>query len=359
MNKGFSKAAILSIALTVCGVAWTALPVTSMAVAQDTQANVAITLELFDQQPTDSSTPLSVADLSGGGDLGDLMAADNAAQARFLRVTVVQNDKTDTRLYRVLVTPSNGRVFILSPQGVISLDNLLRQSGLQVEKDNLGVTPGTGAVELKVDGLSNSTSDASTDTSISSTPAATSPDTSATTTTTATPPADSSATTAAAAPTDTSAATPAATTTAPADTSTASAGSAQPLTAAVNQDLGKLALSVLPTSATAPASSETNFYVLPYTDATSPTQGISDNVVTLDYATAASLTDVAAYYDKLMTDQGFTKVTDDTMNSTSDTQIVQVYKRGEAMIALTIDRGADGKYTVTVDLNDLVERLGT
>ncbi len=115
---------------------------------------------------------------------------------------------------------------------------------------------------------------------------------------------------------------------------------------------------MLPTSASAPTSSQTNFYLLPYTDATNPTQGVSDNVVTLDYATAASLTDVTAYYDKLMTDQGFAKVADDATNKTSDAQIVQVYKRGEATITLTIDRDAQGAYKVTVDLSKLVQSLG-
>ena len=115
---------------------------------------------------------------------------------------------------------------------------------------------------------------------------------------------------------------------------------------------------MLPTAATAPTTSETNFYLLPFTDATSPTQSISGNIVTLGYASSASMADVAAYYDKLMTDQGFTKVADDAANKTSDTQIVQVYKRGEATVTLTIDRDAQGAYKVTVDLSKLVASLG-
>jgi hypothetical protein len=308
-NHRFSKAAILSIALTVGPAVLVAIPGASVAYAQETPSDISITLELFDQPPSDSSAPLSMADLTGGGDLGDLMAMDNAAQGRYLRVTVTQGDNTDMRLYRVLITPSNGRVFILSPQGVISLDNLLRQSGLRVAKDNVAVTMGTGTVELKVDGLNGTDSSTSTSTTTDTSTAVamtTATDTSTTAapadTSTAAAPADTSAT--AAAPADTSAASAT-----PADTSASSTDStAQPLTAAVTQDLGKLVLAVLPTSASAPDSSATNFYVLPYSDATDPTQGINSNVVTLDYTSAASLTDVAAYYDKLMADQGFTNL---------------------------------------------------
>jgi hypothetical protein len=287
--------------------------------------------------PDESSTPLSSADLTGGGDLSDLMAADNAAQGRYLRITLTQGDTIDSRVYRVLITPSNGRTFIISAQGIISLDNLLRQSGLTVEKDNLAVTPGEGAVELQVEGLNDSLTSTMTDTS-------------------ATAPADTST---AAAPADTStAATPAdtsASTTTTADSSATDA-SGQPLTAAVTQDLGKLALTVLPTSASAPSSSATNFYVLPYTDATNPTQGINSNIVTLDYTSKAGLTDVAAYYDKLMTDQGFTKATDE-QNASSDSEIVQVYSRGNATVTITIDLYEQGQYTVYVDLSSLVQSL--
>jgi hypothetical protein len=256
----------------------------------------------------------------------------------------------------VLITPSNGRTFIVGPQGVISLDNLLRQSGLTVEKDNLVVTPGEGAVELQVEGLNDSLSSTTTDTSDSSstmtdTSAATPADTSTTATpadtSTATTPADTSTTTA---PADTSAAT-----TTPADASATDA-SGQPLTAAVTQDLGKLALTVLPTSASAPSSSATNFYVLPYTDATNPTQGITSNIVTLEYISMASVTDVAAYYDKLMADQGFTKATDD-QNASSESEIVQVYSRGKATVTITINLYEQGQYTVYVDLSNLVQSL--
>jgi hypothetical protein len=355
-NRRFSKAAILSIVLTVGPAILVAVPSMSIAYAQEAQSDAQITLELFDQMPDESSTPLSSADLTGGGDLSDLMAADNAAQGRYLRITLTQGDTTDTRVYRVLITPSNGRTFIISPQGVISLDNLLRQSGLMVEKDNLAVTPGEGAVELQVEGLNDSLSSATTDTSTTTDTSASSStmtDTSATTattpadTSTATAPADTSTT---ATPTDTSAAT---TTTAD---SSATDASGQPLTAAVTQDLGKLALTVLPTSATAPSSSTTNFYVLPYTDATNPTQGINSNIVTLDYISKASLTDVAAYYDKLMADQGFTKATDE-QNASSDSEVVQVYSRGNATVTVTIDLYEQGQYTVYVDLSNLVQSL--
>ncbi len=373
-NRRFSKAAILSLVLTVGPAMLVAAPIASIAYAQEAQSDAQITLELFDQMPDESSTPLSSADLTGGGDLSDLMAADNAAQGRYLRITLTQGDTIDSRVYRVLITPSNGRTFIVSPQGVISLDNLLRQSGLTVEKDNLVVTPGEGAVELQVEGLNDSLSSTTTDTSDSSstmtdTSAATPADTSTTTapadTSTAAAPADTSTATT---PADTSTpATPAdtSTTTAPADTSAATTtpadasatdASGQPLTAAVTQDLGKLALTVLPTSGTAPASSDTNFYVLPYTDATNPTQGITSNIVTLEYVSQASVTDVAAYYDKLMADQGFTKATDD-QNASSESEIVQVYSRGKATVTITINLYEQGQYTVYVDLSNLVQSL--
>ncbi len=347
-NRRFSKAAILSLVLTVGPALLVAVFSASSAYAQEAQSDAQITLELFDQMPDESSTPLSSADLTGGGDLSDLMAADNAAQGRYLRVTLTQGDTIDSRVYRVLITPSNGRTFIVSAQGIVSLDNLLRQSGLTVEKDNLVVTPGEGAVELQVEGLNDSSSSAATDTS---TAMATTTDTSAVTT-----PADTST---AAAPADTSTATApadASTATAPADTS-ATDSTGEPLTAAVTQDLGKLALTVLPTSATAPSSSATNFYVLPYTDATNPTQGINSNIVTLEYISKAGLTDVAAYYDKLMADQGFTKVAADEQNASSDTEIVQVYSRGKATVTVTIDLYEQGQYTVYVDLSNLVQSL--
>jgi hypothetical protein len=346
-NRRFSKAAILSLVLTVGPAVLVAGPGASIVYAQEAQSDAQITLELFDQMPDESSTPLSSADLTGGGDLSDLMAADNAAQGRYLRITLTQGDTIDSRVYRVLITPSNGRTFIVGPQGVISLDNLLRQSGLMVEKDNLVVTPGEGAVELQVEGLNDSLSSTTTDTSDSS---STMTDTSAATpadTSTATTPADTSTTTA---PADTSAAT-----TTPADASATDA-SGQPLTAAVTQDLGKLALTVLPTSASAPSSSATNFYVLPYTDATNPTQGITSNIVTLEYISMASVTDVAAYYDKLMADQGFTKATDD-QNASSESEIVQVYSRGKATVTITINLYEQGQYTVYVDLSNLVQSL--
>ncbi len=346
-NRRFSKAAILSFVLTVGPAVLVAVPGASIAYAQEAQSDAQITLELFDQMPDESSTPLSSADLTGGGDLSDLMAADNAAQGRYLRITLTQGDTIDSRVYRVLITPSNGRTFIVSAQGVISLDNLLRQSGLTVEKDNLAVTPGEGAVELQVEGLNDSLSSTTTDTSdSSSTMTDTSAATPADTSTTATP-ADTST---AAAPADTSAAT---TTTADAS---ATDSSGQPLTAAVTQDLGKLALTVLPTSATAPSSSATNFYVLPYTDATNPTQGINSNIVTLEYISKAGVTDVAAYYDKLMADQGFTKATDD-QNASSESEIVQVYSRGKATVTITINLYEQGQYTVYVDLSNLVQSL--
>jgi hypothetical protein len=364
-NRRFSKAAILSIVLTFGPATLVTVTGASIAYAQEAQSDAQITLELFDQMPDESSTPLSSADLTGGGDLSDLMAADNAAQGRYLRITLTQGDTIDSRVYRVLITPSNGRTFIVSPQGIISLDNLLRQSGLMVEKDNLAVTPGEGAVELQVEGLNDSLSSTTTDTSDSSSTMTDTSATTATDTSTATAPADTSASTTpadtstAAAPADTSTATaPAdtsATTTTTADSSATDA-SGQPLTTAVTQDLGKLALTVLPTSATAPSSSATNFYVLPYTDATNPTQDINSNIVTLDYISKASLTDVAAYYDKLMTDQGFTKATDE-QNASSESDIVQVYSRGKATVTITINLYEQGQYTVYVDLSNLVQSL--
>ena len=365
-NRKSIKTAILSLAIATAGL-WGGLAFA--------QSDRSITLELFSQKPSAESTALSSVEIQDAGSLAELNAAELASQARYLRVTVNQNGAQEVRVYRVLINPTNGRTFIMSEGKATALDNLLRQGGLEVAKDNMEVTMGAEDIALQVEGLpiadagadksaaapatdtstASSTSSTATDTS-TSTPAAssTATDTSSSTTTTTSTATDtsSSATTTSSTATDTSAAS--STASAPADA--AASGEPQPLTAEVKQDLGKLALTVLPTSGTAPASSTNSFYLLPIAEAGNPTQSIADDVVTLDYTSGKSMADVSAFYDKLMADQGFEKVADDVANTATENEYIQVYKRGNAIVTVNITKDAD-KYSVMVDLSDLVQTL--
>ena len=180
-------------------------------------------------------------------------------------------------------------------------------------------------------------SDSSTMTPATATPSTAAPSTTA--------PSDASTTPATATP---SATAPAAT--APADTS--ANAQEKPLTEAVNATLGNVQLTVLPTGATAPQSSTSNFILVPVADATEAKSSLQGNIVTLAYASKSSIEDVSKFYDDQLKAQGFARDDANAANASSADQMISVYKRGDATVTVTIN-AKDGAYTVTVDLGKL------
>jgi hypothetical protein len=111
-------------------------------------------------------------------------------------------------------------------------------------------------------------------------------------------------------------------------------------------------LTVLPTGATAPQSSTSNFILVPVADATEAKSSLQGNVVTLSYASKSTIEDVSKFYDDQLKAQGFTRDDANTVNASSADQVVSVYKRGDATVTVTIN-AKDGAYTVSVDLDKL------
>lgn len=136
------------------------------------------------------------------------------------------------------------------------------------------------------------------------------------------------------------------------DSSTTATAEEKPLTEAVNATLGNVQLTVLPTGASAPQSSASNFILVPVADATEAKSSLAGNIVTLSYASKGSIEDVSKFYDDQMKAQGFTRDDANAANKTGADQVVSVYKRGSASVTVTIN-AKDGAYTVTVDLGNL------
>lgn len=382
-----------------------------------------VKLELFSDQPSGSSQPLTTLEVgANGGNLGTIEVPNQANKGRYLRISVTSAAGVQTYLYRVIAAPSTGRVFVITPdRHAIALNKFLISSGLEVSKDKavkLGAqasfssdatTPASPtastskaapAASTPSDSSATTPSDSSTtmaapsDTSTTTTPSdtgtttatpsdsstATAPaDTSASapadssttsttpsdsSTTTTTTPADSSTTTAPAAsstttPADTSAPADSSTTTAtaPSDSSSAGSADAKALTEPVNTTLGNVQLSVVPTGATAPQSSASNFILVPVADAKDAKSMLAGNVVTLSYASASSLEEVSKFYDDQLKAQGFVRDDANAANQTSADQVVSVYKRGNASVTITM-RAENGSYTVTVDLGNLAQATG-
>jgi hypothetical protein len=116
-------------------------------------------------------------------------------------------------------------------------------------------------------------------------------------------------------------------------------------------------LTVIPTGATAPESSASNFILAPIDDAKDAKSSLQGNIATLSYASESSIEDVSAFYDDQMVVQGFTRDDANAANKKSDTEVVSVYKRGSASVTVTI-KAASGAYTVTVDLANLAQAAG-
>jgi hypothetical protein len=402
MIKRFTSKAILLTAMLASGSI-----VSSAAFAQARNAT-SVTLELFSEKPTESSEALATLEVGQDtGSLESIEVPDTASKARYMRANVSDAAGEQSYLFRVIAAPSNGRIFILTPdRKAIALNKFLASSGLEVAADksvklgtqtdfaaqNATVSESTDAVtapnatEAAAAPASTTPADAATPATpadASATPAATPATDANAATPAATPaPADASATPATtAAPADASAtpaadasATPAttpATTPAPADASAmpaatpaadasatpaatpaSSSSDAKALSEPVNTTLGKVELTVIPTGATAPASSASNFILAPIAGATEAKSSVTGNVVTLSYGSSSSITDVAKFYDDQLKAQGFTLDEANATNASTADQVVRVYKRGTASVTMTV-RADGGVYTVTVDLGSL------
>lgn len=413
MIKRFLSKAVILTALLASGASLAQTNPSPQPAQPSTQAQLAastVKLELFVEPPTESSQALSALEIgASGGSLNTLEVPNEVGKARYLRVSVTSSSGVQSYVYRVIVAPSTGRVFVLTPdRKAVALNNFLASSGLEVGKDKT-VKLGSKA-EFSSDAAASGAS--STTATPSSTPATTTPatttpaDTSATkpadtSSTTATPPAstpantstptkpadsstpttpadsstkpadssttttpadnsatkpaDSSTTTPSTANTPSTAATPSTTT--PADSSTATSADAKALTEPVNATLGKVQLTVIPTGASAPESSASNFILAPIDDAKDAKSSVQGNVVTLSYGSESNLEDVSAFYDDQLTAQGFTRDDANAANKKSADEIVSVYKRGSASVTVTV-KADKGTYTVTVDLGNLAQATG-
>jgi hypothetical protein len=429
MIKRFASKAVLLTALLASSAALAQTTSTgsqgTLASAQATSQAEAgtVMLELFLKPPTESSEALISLEIGpDGANLDEIQVPETASKARYMRVNVNGASGVETFVYRVVVTPSNGRIFVLTPsKKAIALNKFLVSSGLEVGKDRavtLGAQTTFSSEDVATPGGQAGSTDAAATGSTTTTEASTPATTSATapeakpadtgSTAAATAPADASATPAATAPADATA-TPAATTTAPADasatpaatttaladasatpaattttapadasasTTTAPAADASKtmttsssstssssttanstaeavaLTEPVNATLGKVELTVVPTGATAPQSSATNFILTPITDAKEAKSRVEGNIVTLSYTSASSIEDLAKFYADQLKAQGFTPDAANPANKSSPEQVVSVYKRGEASVTVTM-LAEKGAYTVTVDLTNL------
>jgi hypothetical protein len=258
-------------------------------------------------------------------------------------------------------------------------------AGSTTEANTTSTTASTAPVETTTPAASTTATDSSTTGSTpadasattpatttpaadSSTAAPTDPSTAATTeasttpATTATPDASAAPTGSSTVPaTDANAtpATPAADATAPATDANAAAPAsstatteAAALTAPVSTTVGKVEVVVIPTGATAPASSESNLILAPVTDATEAKSSIDGTMVTLTYASSSKLEDVSKFYDDQLKAQGFALDTASSENQKGAEQVVQVYKRGTASMTMTV-RTENGAYVVEADLEKL------
>ena len=415
MIKRFTNKAILLSAMLASTAA-----VSAAALAQ-TQNASSVTLELFSEKPTESSEALATLEVGQDtGSLESIEVPDTASKARYMRANVTADTGQQSYLFRVIAAPSNGRIFILTPERkAIALNKFLAASGMEVTADKgvkLGTqidfvaqnaavsestdaagtpnateaaptstttataptetvtattgtaTTGTATTGTATDSSTTPAAPADTATPAATTPAATTPATDANAATPAATPADASATPAAtpadasaapttpattAAPADASATTAATTTATTTATPASSSGSdAKALNEPVKTTLGKVELTVIPTGATAPASSASNFILTPIAGATEAKSSLTGNVVTLSYGSSSGIADVAKFYDDQFKAQGFTLDEANAANASGADQVVRVYKRGTASVTMTV-RADGGAYTVTVDLGSL------
>ncbi len=400
--KRFASKSILLTALLASGIA-----------SAQSQAASSVTLELFAAKPSESSQAISSLEIdAGGANLKSIEMPTTTSKARFLRANVTDGSGIKSFVYRIIAAPSNGRIFILTPdRKAIALNKFLASTGLEVGTDKtvkLGAQVDfassnatvmeSGSSESSM--VAGSTTEASTTSTTASTtpvetttPAATDSsttgstpaDTSATAPETTTPAADAStaAATEASTPPATAAtpdasATPADSSTAPATdsnatpaagttpdasatpatdsatpaSSSATTTEATALTAPVSTTVGKVELTVIPAGATAPASSEKNLILAPVADATEATSNIQGNMVTLSYTSSSSLDDVSKFYDDQLKAQGFTPDDTSAVNQKSADQFVKVYKRGTASRTMSV-KNENGTYQVEVDLEGL------
>ena len=399
--KRFASKSILLTALLASGIA-----------SAQSQAASSVTLELFAAKPSESSQAISSLEIgAGGANLKSIEMPTTTSKARFLRANVTDGSGIKSFVYRIIAAPSNGRIFILTPdRKAIALNKFLASTGLEVGTDKtvkLGAqvefassnatVMESGSSETMVAGSTTEASTTSTTASTtpvetttpaatdSSTTGSTPADTSATAPETTTPAADASTAAATEASTPpATAATPDASAT-PADSSTTPAAdvSASPaagttpdasatpatdsatpasssattteataLTAPVSTTVGKVELTVIPAGATAPASSETNLILAPVADATEATSSVDGNMVTLSYTSSSSLDDVSKFYDDQLKAQGFTPDDTSAVNQKSADQFVKVYKRGTASMTMSV-KNENGTYQVEVDLEGL------
>ena len=399
--KRFASKSILLTALLASGIA-----------SAQSQAASSVTLELFAAKPSESSQAISSLEIdAGGANLKSIEMPTTTSKARFLRANVTDGSGIKSFVYRIIAAPSNGRIFILTPdRKAIALNKFLASTGLEVGTDKtvkLGAQVDfassnatvmeSGSSETMVTGSTTEASTTSTTASTtpvetttpaatdSSTTGSTPADTSATAPETTTPAADAStaAATEASTPPATAAtpdasATPADSSTAPATdsnatpaagttpdasatpatdsatpaSSSATTTEATALTAPVSTTVGKVELTVIPAGAIAPASSEKNLILAPVADATEATSNIQGNMVTLSYTSSSSLDDVSKFYDDQLKAQGFTPDDTSAVNQKSADQFVKVYKRGTASMTMSV-KNENGTYQVEVDLEGL------
>lgn len=117
--------------------------------------------------------------------------------------------------------------------------------------------------------------------------------------------------------------------------------------------LNGIAVSVVPATATMPASSATSFYVSPFTGSTEPMYLLNNNLLDLSFRSSATSADLIAFYDKAFFSQGFVKDSASTMAMQSPTKTVLIYTRGGSQVTLTITGDAVNGYHVMADLTNL------
>ena len=270
----------------------TALLASGIALAQS-QAASSVTLELFAAKPNGSSQAISSLEIGAGGANLKSIEMPNTSKARFLRANVTDGSGVKSFVYRMIAAPSNGRIFILTPERkAIALNKFLASTGLEVSADKtvtLGAQVDFASSNATVMDSSSeasmvagSTTEASTSSTASTTPAET---TTPATTTTAT---DSSTTEST--PADASATAPETTTPAtdPSTTAPTTEASTTPATTATTEASTIPATTATPDASATPADSSTT----PATDAnaTPATPAADATAATPATATPASST---------------------------------------------------------------------
>lgn len=126
-------------------------PATPAPAAPEAPADSTGMIEYFTDMPDDSTEASSALDF--GGEDGASFTLDDldSAGARYLRLGYTSGGETMSKVYRILVAPSTGRVFVVTSEGVKDLRNFLTDRGF--EFDESGSATLAGDFNLDVEGI--------------------------------------------------------------------------------------------------------------------------------------------------------------------------------------------------------------